>query len=110
MRAEQTETELEQPAGLAQEVIGCFREAEIEGLSAALANTTDFILKDLVERRLMRALYAAQAAAPAQNPVALPCCGYTDASAVKWNPSNGVVQCHNCGQTYTAPPAGKGEP
>jgi hypothetical protein len=39
-----------------------------------------------------------------QEPVALPCCGYTDASAVKWNPLNGVVQCHNCGQTYTHPP------
>ena len=39
-----------------------------------------------------------------QEPVALPCCGYTDASAVKWNPFNGIVQCHNCGQTYTAPP------
>jgi hypothetical protein len=38
-----------------------------------------------------------------QEPVALPCCGYTDASAVKWNPFNGVVQCHNCGQTYTTP-------
>jgi hypothetical protein len=37
-------------------------------------------------------------------PVALPCCGYTDASAIKWNPFNGVVQCHNCGQTYTHPP------
>ena len=37
-------------------------------------------------------------------PVALPCCGYTDASAVKWNPLNGVVQCHNCGQNYTATP------
>jgi hypothetical protein len=36
-------------------------------------------------------------------PVALPCCGYTDAGAVKWNPFNGVVQCHNCGQTYTPP-------
>jgi hypothetical protein len=35
--------------------------------------------------------------------VELPCCGYTDASAVKWNPFNGVVQCHNCGQTYTPP-------
>jgi hypothetical protein len=34
-------------------------------------------------------------------PVALPCCGYMDASAVKWNPLNGVVQCHNCGQNYT---------
>jgi hypothetical protein len=38
-----------------------------------------------------------------QEPVALPCCGYTDASAVKWNPLNGVVQCHNCGQNYTTP-------
>jgi hypothetical protein len=36
-----------------------------------------------------------------QEPVALPCCGYTDASAVKWNPFNGVMQCHNCGQNYT---------
>jgi hypothetical protein len=36
-----------------------------------------------------------------QEPVALPCYGYTDASAVKWNPLNGVVQCHNCGQNYT---------
>ena len=36
-----------------------------------------------------------------QEPVALPCCGYTDASAVKWNPLNGIVQCHNCGQNYT---------
>jgi len=39
-----------------------------------------------------------------QEPVALPCCGYRDASAVKWNPLNDVVQCHNCGQTYTPPP------
>jgi hypothetical protein len=38
-----------------------------------------------------------------QEPVALPCCGYTDASAVKWNSLNGVVQCHNCGQNYTYP-------
>ena len=38
-----------------------------------------------------------------QDPVKLPCCGYTDASAVKWNPFNRVVQCHNCGQTYTQP-------
>jgi len=36
-----------------------------------------------------------------QEPVALPCCGYTDASAVKWNSFNGVMQCHNCGQNYT---------
>ena len=34
-------------------------------------------------------------------PVALlPCCGYADSSAVKWNEFNGVVQCHNCGQVY----------
>jgi hypothetical protein len=41
-------------------------------------------------------------AALEQKPVALPCCGYIDASAIKWNPFNGVVQCHNCGQTYAA--------
>jgi len=50
---------------------------------------------------------SSKAAQPAQRteqePVELPCCGYTDASAVKWNPFNGVVQCHNCGQTYTPP-------
>ena len=38
-----------------------------------------------------------------QEPVALACCNYADASAVKWNPHNQVVQCHNCGQTYTPP-------
>ena len=42
-------------------------------------------------------------AQPEQEPVALSCCGYTDASAVKWNPFNRIVQCHNCGQTYTPP-------
>lgn len=41
-----------------QEVIGCFQAAEIEGLSKALAETPDYHLKDLVERRLMYALYA----------------------------------------------------
>jgi transcription elongation factor Elf1 len=47
---------------------------------------------------------AAEALAqPEQEPVELPCCGYTDASAIKWNSFNGVVQCHNCGQTYTPP-------
>jgi transcription elongation factor Elf1 len=35
------------------------------------------------------------------DPAPLPCCGYLDVSAVKWNPLNGVVQCHNCGHTYT---------
>ncbi len=42
-----------------------------------------------------------------QEPVALPCCGYADASAVKWNPHNQVVQCHNCGQVYETPPQRK---
>ena len=41
---------------------------------------------------------------PQPEPVALPCCGYADASAVKWNPHNQVVQCHNCGQVYETPP------
>ena len=51
-------------------------------------------------------LVAAKAIAEleSQEPVALPCCGYKDASAVKWNPLNDVVQCHNCGQTYAHPP------
>lgn len=31
----------------------------------------------------------------------LPCCGYNNPEAVKWNPHNEVVQCHNCGQVYT---------
>ena len=43
-------------------------------------------------------------AQPEHEPVALPCCGYADASAIKWNPHNQVVQCHNCGQGYTATP------
>jgi len=45
-----------------KEVRGCFVAAEVEGLSVALAETTDARLKDLVERRLMHALYAAQEA------------------------------------------------
>lgn len=45
---------------LADEVIGCFEAAESEGLAAALENTADYHLKDLIERRLMYALYAAQ--------------------------------------------------
>ena len=43
-------------------------------------------------------------AQPEQEPVALPCCGYADSSAIKWNSYNQVVQCHNCGQVYTHPP------
>lgn len=41
-------------------VVGCFEAAESEGLSVALAETTDERLKDLVERRLMYALLAAK--------------------------------------------------
>lgn len=53
---------VQEPVGLAQEVIGCFDAAESEGLTEALDTTTDDFLKDLVERRLMYALYAAQKA------------------------------------------------
>ena len=38
---------------------------------------------------------------PAQEPVSFPCCGYTDANAIKWNQFNSAVQCHMCGQVYT---------
>lgn len=41
------------------EVIGCFDAAAGEGLAEALAETPDERLKDLVERRLMHAQYAA---------------------------------------------------
>ena len=34
----------------------------------------------------------------------LPCCGYMDAAAIKWNEFNHAVQCHNCGHTYTQTP------
>jgi hypothetical protein len=53
---------VQEPVGLAGEVIGCFDAAMCEGLQEALAETTDERLKDLIERRLMYALYAAQAA------------------------------------------------
>jgi hypothetical protein len=52
------------------EVAGCFRAAEVEGLSTALAETSDERLKDLIERRLMHALYAVQGAASAAAPAA----------------------------------------
>jgi hypothetical protein len=67
---------VQEPVSLANEVIGCFNAAMVEGLQEALAETTDERLKDLVERRLMYALYAAQEAtppaqpAPVQEPVA----------------------------------------
>jgi hypothetical protein len=56
-------------------------------------------------RAIAPLLSKAQAQAqPEQEPVALPCCGYADSSAIKWNPYSQVVQCHNCGQIYTHPP------
>jgi hypothetical protein len=51
-------------ATLKDEVIGCFNAAFVEGLQEALAETQDERLKDLVERRLMYALYAAQDTSP----------------------------------------------
>jgi hypothetical protein len=55
---------VQEPVSLANEVIGCFNAAMVEGLQEALAETTDERLKDLVERRLMYALYAAQDTTP----------------------------------------------
>lgn len=40
-------------------IVDCFGAAMAEGLQEALAETTDLRLKDLVERRLMHALYKA---------------------------------------------------
>jgi hypothetical protein len=73
---------------------------------------SDFDPKGKGTKQQMREAYEAGMNAPSaqpaqrteQEPVELPCCGYTDASAVKWNPFNRVCQCHNCGQTYTHPP------
>jgi len=66
------------------------------------AETLDALADEMVT-------YAVRLAGQEPEPVALPCCGYADASAVKWNPFNGVVQCHNCGQTYTHPPSQRSE-
>lgn len=49
------------------EVVGCFDAAEAEGLIDVLTWTTDARLKDLVERRLMHALYAARTALKGSN-------------------------------------------
>jgi len=81
----------------------------IEVLKQALEALKDVgVLTDrewqAVHKNKANELRQAIAELESQEPVALPCCGYTDANAVKWNPLNGVVQCHNCGQTYTHPP------
>jgi transcription elongation factor Elf1 len=55
------------------------------------------------EKQRIVELYAHPPQRTEQEPVELHCCGHKDASAVRWNPVNGVVQCHNCGQTYTPP-------
>lgn len=54
--------ELERESSALSEVIGCFEAAEVEGLSIALAETTDERLKDLIERRVMHAYHAATSA------------------------------------------------
>ena len=59
---------------------------------------------DPIYFRNITPVYTATPQRTEQEPVALPCCGYADSSAIKWNPYNKVVQCHNCGQTYTTPP------
>lgn len=28
------------------------------------------------------------------------CCGYADVGAIRFNPCNNVMQCHNCGHVY----------
>jgi transcription initiation factor IIE alpha subunit len=81
----------------------------IEVLKQALEALKDVgVLTDrewqAVHKNKANELRQAIAELESQEPVALPCCGYTDASAVKWNPLNGFVQCHNCGQNYTATP------
>jgi hypothetical protein len=48
-----------------QEVCGCFDAAYVEGLADILANSEDEKLKDLVNRRLLPAYWAAQALLPA---------------------------------------------
>ena len=55
-------------ANALQEVYGCFEMAHCEGLLEVLAQTPDEQLRDLVERRLMYALYAAQDALASQPP------------------------------------------
>jgi hypothetical protein len=86
----------------------------LEALELALRNHGVMLLSDPPQdawktygvesnaRQAITSLRQAIAELESQEPVALPCCGYTDASAVKWNPLNGFVQCHNCGQNYTA--------
>jgi hypothetical protein len=59
-------------------------------------NTCHFVVATVQGREAL-----AQPPLPAQEPVSFPCCGYTDANAIKWNQFNGVVQCHMCGQVYT---------
>jgi hypothetical protein len=79
-------------------------ESVLSGFSTSLTGTAMRIESAFPKHRV-KLLYTIPPQRIEQEPVSveLPCCGYTDASAVKWNPFNGVVQCHNCGQTYTPP-------
>ena len=67
----------------------------------ALQMCLEYIETDAHERKYVRHAIKAALAQPAQEPVSFPCCGYTDANAIRWNQFNGVVQCHMCGQVYT---------
>lgn len=73
----------------------------IEVLKQALDALEFHSAGDKIDEQIITSLRQAIAKLESQEPVALPCCGYRDASAVKWNPLNDVVQCHNCGQNYT---------
>jgi len=84
--------------------------AELESQNIKQVTVKDFVhivegREDLIGRPVYFAQWPNGNTYPPQRTeqefVKLPCCGYTDASAVKWNPFNRVVQCHNCGQTYT---------
>ena len=76
----------------------------IEVLKQALEALEFHSAGDKIDEQIITSLRQAIAELESQETVALTCCGYRDASAVKWNPLNDVVQCHNCGQTYAHPP------
>ena len=61
-------------------IIGCFEAAIAEGLHEAIAETADERLKDLLERRVMHAYYAAKGLGPilTQEPVAKTGKAYVD--------------------------------
>ena len=100
---------------LIEQIVDEFYQASGSARMAALImkledalNTRDLLLTvtpaQVAHAAAVEAIIHSEIKEDKTEPVAMPCCGYTDASAIKWNPFNGVVQCHNCGQTYTHPP------